>query len=157
GLEHRKLRQWDQAAADFRKAADLGARAYVWGWHAEALLNAGDDEGYRRACAGMLERFGESSDPSEAHAAARACLLGPRPGVELARVVPLAERALADGGVHDDKAEYLETLALARYRAGRFEEALRLLDEPEARYRQNRDVLAAMALRRLGRTDEAWQ
>jgi tetratricopeptide (TPR) repeat protein len=95
-------------------------------------------------------------------------LLAAPPGVEPARLVPLAERALA--GAHlinpgfptDSRRDCLETLALAHYRAGQFERALQRLNEVvkgeegrRARYSPTGLFLLALAHRRLGHAEEA--
>src|SRR5262249_40811383 len=52
--------QWDKAAADFAKASELNAATLRHYQYALVRLAANDLAGYRKACAGMLERLGLS-------------------------------------------------------------------------------------------------
>jgi serine/threonine protein kinase/WD40 repeat protein/tetratricopeptide (TPR) repeat protein len=168
GLIHAGLRRWDKAAADFRKAGELGAGHNAWCYHARALLEGKNLAAYRRACADLVDRFGQTPDPGAALDVARTCLWGPEAGAEPARIVSLAEKALAGEAVikccRDDDCR--ETLALALYRAGRFEAVIQCLSEamkeaPKDRrylsgaYPKTWKFLLAMAHQRLGHADEA--
>ncbi len=163
GQAYSELRQWDRAAADFGKAVALGSdSSFLWK-HAEAHYRAGNTEAYQRACSGLLARFGQTRDSDMAYDTARVCLLAARPVVDPARIVPLAETALATAEPMD-RDRQLEILALALYRAGRVEAAVQRLTEAvkerETRkqpFPQNWSFLLAMAIHRLGHTNEAWQ
>ena len=121
-----------------------------------ALVLAGDREGYRRACAATLERFGRSQDALIGEAA-RACLVGPDAVDDPSVPRRLAETALA----REPGAPWLHyVLGLADFRAGRYEAAVEHLGESLksgadwAAAPLNYPVLA-MAYHRLGRKDEA--
>jgi tetratricopeptide (TPR) repeat protein len=144
---------WDEAARHYAKAFERQPfidqdECY---YHGLLRLLVGDAEGYRRACANMVERFGHTGDQSRV---ARACALAPNAGVDPRRVVAMAAKDLA---AHLKDAYFLNTLGLAHYRAGQYEQAL-------ARFNQVNEVdpnwppnwpLLAMAHHRLGHVEEA--
>src|SRR5262249_40572500 len=124
---HAELGQWDQAAADFARAVELGAdQAWVWSRHALLRLRSGDAAGYRRVCAGMLEHFGETTDAGTANTVAWTCVLVPGAVADYKRVLRLAEKAVA--GLPGSWA-HLGTLGSVLYRAGQLEAAVRRLEE----------------------------
>ncbi len=152
--------RWDEAAADYAKAVDLGtdARA-VWLGLPLLALAAGDRERYRTTCAGLLERFGATDNPRTANSVAWVCALAPDAVADPARVVQLARRAVDRQA---GNAYYLRTLGAALYRAGQFEAARQRLDEAVlARKQQDGDgwdrLFLAMTYHRLGRADQARQ
>ena len=93
-----------------------------------ALLWSGDWVGWRRSNAALLDRFGATSNPHTARMVARACVLGPDATADPEMPVRLAEAALRAAG-EPDKVAYMSTLGTALYRAGRFADAIRRLDE----------------------------
>jgi tetratricopeptide (TPR) repeat protein len=117
---------WDLAAADFAKAFELhpSSEASEWMTHAGLRLYAGDAAGYRQVCDHMVEQFGVP-DARGGWWIVNACTLAPN-DVEPARLVRLAESALA---AEPQSQEYRLWLGAALYRAGRFEQALRTLEE----------------------------
>jgi tetratricopeptide (TPR) repeat protein len=123
--------------------------------HALLCLRAGDREGYRRACDRFLESVGPAPGAATANTVAWTCVLAPGAS-DAARIVSLAERAVAT----DPKSHaFLNTLAAALYRAGRFEEALGKLDAAVQAHGRGGDpedcLFLAMAHHRLGRAAEA--
>jgi len=155
GLAYAAVGQFDQAAADIARAVERpGATEMPWFYHALLRLHFNDAGGYRRACAVLCERFGGTSDPASAGRIAWACVMLPGAEVDLSRVTALAEIAVAG-----DPGSYAHLLALGacHYRAGRFADAVRRLQE--ATRRHDRHVMAAlflaMAHQRHGDADEA--
>src|SRR5262249_12077936 len=76
------LGQWDKAHDDLREALKLSAgreddEIQVWEQIARTRLASGDLEGYRRTCADMLGKFGESKNLDTAYYLSWACVLGP--------------------------------------------------------------------------------
>jgi hypothetical protein len=150
--------RWAQAGAAYAGAVEGDPPAAQAAYErAAALLLAGDADGGRRARAQALERFDTTANPWAAGWAARTALLGPDPGGDRARLVRLAERALA---AHPRSGFRLQTLAAAHLRAGQYEQALRRLDESD-----NADwfdyplvvnwLLRAMTHHHLGQAEEA--
>jgi tetratricopeptide (TPR) repeat protein len=101
-----------------------------WFGYAELCLFLGDEEEYRRARRELLAQFGTVSDRDVAERVGRACLLLPVPEDELGPAVVLFERALAGGRLaHDGGYPYFRfTEGLARYRQGRFDDAISLMN-----------------------------
>jgi tetratricopeptide (TPR) repeat protein len=129
--------------------------------HAVLRLHLGGRDAHRAACADMLGRFGNASDPDAAFWTAWSCTLGPDAVSDWQPVVRLAEKALAADPKDYDK---LQLLGAALYRAGRLEQALARLTEAEAAFQQAQKtrstvlhnwLFQAMTRHRLGQADEA--
>jgi WD40 repeat protein/tetratricopeptide (TPR) repeat protein len=148
-----------------RAVAELGAAVSRWpdsvelrGWHCQALLAAGDRIGWECAIAGLLDRFPGPMDYLGANNVAWLCALGPYTIPDPQVPVRLAELAV-NGAPENQKGNTLNALGAALYRAGRFAEAVRRLEEGV----QKRNgvssevdwVFLAMARHRLGHHDEA--
>lgn len=123
-----------------------------------SLLALGDEAGLRRACSDLLDRFGRSAGSQTANNVAWYCALAADAVADRGAPVRLAERA-ANGASDAEKPMYLNTLGAALYRAGRFEEAIRSLEEGSrerggASFPQDW-VFLAMAHHRLGHDAEA--
>jgi WD40 repeat protein/tetratricopeptide (TPR) repeat protein/tRNA A-37 threonylcarbamoyl transferase component Bud32 len=147
---------WSAAASSFGELS-WGDRNLV---HRQllALLAAGDVEGLRTVRAQMLSRLGDNPQPSWVNELAQLCL-----------VAPIADRSLEvltwslDEAVEKAKTTerpvYLATLGAVLYRAGRFAESIRRLEEAilaKADESTPRDrAFLAMAHNRLGHRDEA--
>jgi transposase len=142
----------DCSARDARdKPTDLGA------WSRAALVGraAGDRAGDRRLCATIRDTFLRSRDANQVSSAAWACVLGPDAVADFEPVLHALERAI---GPKPDAGQ-LDTLGAVLYRPGRFEDAVKRLEEAVAR----RDkvgtapdwLFLAMAHQRLGHADEA--
>jgi len=152
GRIYTDMGKWEKASADFAKAAackepDKDA------WYSQAMLHLRDGnlDGYRKICSDMLQRFGEG--------AVWTCTLAPNSGADPARIAVLAEKALAES--HKDY-WHVSQLGAALYRSGRFEEAVKRLNEANGLnahpYRTNMLqtwFFLAMAHHRLGHADEA--
>jgi uncharacterized protein (TIGR03067 family) len=157
---HAMLRQWDDAAADYVKAAALVPnirKTSVSFSEACRLLGTGDREGYRQLCAQMVKLSGEVFAADERHHIARMCVLAPDSGTDPAEAVRLAQRALEN---FPQTPWYLHDLGLAHYRAGQFAlaiEALQKSNTTTTRWNSNANnwLVLAMAHHRLGHADEA--
>ena len=124
------------------------------------LVEARNREGVRRACEDLLKRFGNTTDPGQAHGVAWLCVLAPEAVADPKAPVRLAEAALAGHpGSGRSRSHVLKTLGAALYRAGRFEEAIRRLDESIQTRGDGGDprgfAFLALAHYRLGHRDEA--
>jgi serine/threonine-protein kinase len=129
-----------------------------WFGYAELCLFLGDEAEYRRGRRDLLARFGTTTNRPVAEAVARACLLLPTQADELRQAVALAERAVA-GGRSGYELAYpyaLFTEALARYRQGRFDDAIKLLHgEAASVLGPGPRLILAMAQHQKGQTDQA--
>jgi WD40 repeat protein/tetratricopeptide (TPR) repeat protein/tRNA A-37 threonylcarbamoyl transferase component Bud32 len=164
GNVHAELGRWPEAVQDFAQAVDLAGRwpgtfpqgARVWGCLALARLQTGAADGYRKTCADLLKRFGQAKDAPNANSVAWTCALAPDAVADLAPAVRLAEKAVA---ATPGKHATLNTLGAILYRAGRFEEAVKRLDEARKIDKQGGSVtdwlFLALAHQRLKHTDEA--
>ena len=97
-----------------------------WFGYAELCLFLANEAEYRRARRDLLARFGATTDPVIAERTGRACLLLPAPEDELRKGILLTEHA-GDAGRHFDHRYVLFAQGLARYRQGRFDEAITLM------------------------------
>ncbi len=166
---------WDLAADDYARAFAIREPDTASLWHGNALLHlvSGDEAGYRQVCGRMLERFRGRIDgligPEQVEdkddvavtrfLLVRACVLAPAAVPEYDRLLRLADMSAASEGT-----EYwvpLYVRGAVCYRAGRFEEAVRLLRDSLSRTREGARTLnfpyLAMSLHRLDKADEARQ
>jgi serine/threonine-protein kinase len=129
GREHAGRREWGQAARCYAQLLnrDKDQNSEVCFENADVLLLSGDRDGYRRAGAGLVERAGKEKEffPA-AYLAARACTLAPDSLKEMDRAGQVAEQGLKAS----PDAAWLQTeQAALHYRAGRFDQALPLLEQ----------------------------
>jgi tetratricopeptide (TPR) repeat protein len=153
-----------------RAVAELGAAVSRWldvlglrVWHCLALLAAGDRVGWERAVVGFLDRFPGPMDPpwEDASIVAWVCAQGPDPLPDPEVPVRLAEAAIRNAtevGFDFKPHGFLTTLGAALYRAGRYDEAIRRVQEA-IRARGSDDAadyaFLSMAHHRLGHREEA--
>jgi tetratricopeptide (TPR) repeat protein len=129
GRYHAVHDRWDRAAADFaRGIASAPPESEEWIEHACLRLLVGDGAGYRAFARQMRRRVGRTDDPRVAFVLARCGILTPDPVVEPGQAIRWAEQAVASGR----NARYLHALGTAHYRAGHYDEAIRLLEESNA-------------------------
>jgi WD40 repeat protein len=155
-----RLSQWKQAAECSAKALARFPEHQPSFYEHSALLHwyTGDREGYRRICREMLQRYGGTDNPLDAHYVARACLLAPEPLAEPERVLRLVEVALKHPG---PSPFILQLKGLAEYRMGQREQALcsvagsRQFLPDDADFRAMAHFLQAMIYHRLGQRVEA--
>jgi tRNA A-37 threonylcarbamoyl transferase component Bud32/tetratricopeptide (TPR) repeat protein len=155
---------WSQAADDFGAAVEIIPDDHL-SWYRGAVLRAwlGDRDGYSRLCRELFGRFSREEDPTINERVAKACLLLPLPARELERACQLIDEAGIKAEHHWGRPWVEATQSLAHYRRGRENEALSLADHSLTFGASdwNRTLVAhavrAMALRRLGRDEEARQ
>ena len=151
-------KRWTDAAADFNKAVSLAPNDILTRRNQiRALLAAGDSDGLRRACSGLLDHFGSIDSPETANTVAWICVLAPDAIADPEALVRLAELAVR-GFRAEHKHLALNTLGAALYRAGRFRDAIRRLEEG-IRLRSGTEeptdwLFFAMAYQRLGHREE---
>jgi tetratricopeptide (TPR) repeat protein len=120
-----------------------------------AQLGNDDRDGFRQTCALMLERYGRTSDADIANAVAWTCSLGANAVADTAWPVGLAEQAVAASRTYAN----LNTLGVALYRDGKFDLAIKTLNEAIEANDKNGTALdwlfLAMAHQRNGNKEEA--
>jgi tetratricopeptide (TPR) repeat protein len=151
---------WDRAARDFAELLEARPGDLErWSEYAGVLLLQGDHDGYRRVCKRVLERFGDSQKADELCLLAHILALAPNDVARPALAVQRAEKAAA---AHPRGAWQRHTLALAHYRAGHFDQAVRqcrksMTAGPRWGAHVVNWLLLALANQRLGHADEARQ
>ena len=165
GDAYAELSQWDRASADFSKAVELGdgertAQVRL----ANAMLAVNDVGAYRRACSDLLGQLSQDAEPKDADSVTWVCLTCMLASDAVAdREVPvrLVQRMVDAAKTDADHRIPLLILGAASYRAGRFDEAVRHLDEGIKVQGKGGDptdwLFLAMAHQRLGHTAEARQ
>jgi serine/threonine-protein kinase len=129
-----------------------------WFGYAELCLFLGDEAEYRRARSDLLRQFGTVTDRGVADRVGRACLLLPAPEDELRPVVALTERAVTGGRLGHEVVYpfFLFTEGLARYRQGRFDDAIKLMNgEATSVMRPSPRLVLAMAQYQKGQKNQA--
>jgi tetratricopeptide (TPR) repeat protein len=144
--------QWQRALTAYARASDPSN--HMWQAHyAFVLLLTGDEDGYRRLCLRMAERFGETEEATLS--LAMACSLSPRSGIDPIQIVKWAGPAVT---LFPNKLSLI-VLGYARYRAGQFDEAVKALEEAVAAPGAMPKGLAAfpmaLASHKLGQQEEA--
>jgi tetratricopeptide (TPR) repeat protein len=156
GIARAELGRWVEADPDFVRGIECRADVFYWFAHALVQLRLDEIEGYRKTCQQFLDQVEKIDEPSVTFQAANTCTLAPQAVMDLARPVRLAELLVA----RYNNQECLELLGLNLYRAGRFEEAIRRLEEaaqvsPDRRGSVWNWLFRAMAHHRLRHVDEA--
>ena len=124
-----------------------------WWGYAELCLFLGDEAEYYRARRELLAQFGTLSEPIGADRVARASLLLPVSRDELRDAIALSDRAV---GRDARNPYFLFTRGLARYRQGRFDEAMELVNGEAANVLgPSPRLLLAMAQYQKGEKDRA--
>jgi tetratricopeptide (TPR) repeat protein len=168
------LSDWHRAAATDDEAAGR-KEAALWDLdRAVACLKAGDPSGYRAVCAEMAKRL-PKGDPKMSHhesnSAARAATLGPNATDDWTRALAWTDHALARLAeiekarpalkelIRREQHRFLSARGAVLYRAGRFEEAVKVLREAMNLHPDvnefNDWLFLALAEHRLGHTEAA--
>ena len=160
-LVRAQLGQWNASAALFARGIDRqpSAASQLYRLCAQSHLVGSDTAGYRRYLDRMFARYDQDSPGSYASfdlAYAGGLLDG---AVKAARLVELAERALA----HEERPWCFHAAGIAHYRAGQFEQAIGRLQEglKDPVWQQGgghaSELGLALAHHRLGHAKEARQ
>jgi superkiller protein 3 len=149
--------KWRQAAADYAQASQRSPNdPALWYDQAVARLAAQDRDGYRRVCAGMLERFANAKTPSASLWVVHTCILGPEAVPDYRQVLRLGEQFKAK---YRTNWYWLTRVGGAYYRAGRFEEAIQTSEAACQVHGSAGNaydwLFLALAHHRLGRAAEA--
>ena len=163
---HGYRRDWAGVGRELLAATEVSTDEYV-SIHpmraAAAFVLAGDVEGYRRACAVMLERYGDTTVPSEADRTVKTCCLSRHYGGDLSQIQRLADIAVTGQEQHSWYVYYALSRSLAALRAGEWEDALHWSQRCRERSPTFATTAApawlvdALAQQRLGRADESRQ
>jgi tetratricopeptide (TPR) repeat protein len=154
--------RWERAAAAFDKLVEQEPNNFgLRHPHIRSLVEAWDEAGVRRACEDLLKRYDLRPDTTKVKDVVESCVLTPDAVADREALVRLAESHLAqhlgDRGRVGNEA--LRLLGAALYRAGRFEEAIRRLDESDRARDDAGDPKAfaflALTHHRLGHSAEA--
>jgi serine/threonine-protein kinase len=143
---------WKQELATHPPAHD------DWFGYAELCLFLKLQDEYVSARLALLNQFGASTDATVAERVGRACLLLPAPEDELRKAVGLTEHAVAAGRQgHEFAYPYrLFAVGLARYRQGRFDDAIKLMTgEGASVMGPCPRLVLAMAQNQKGQKDQA--
>jgi hypothetical protein len=159
GNDQPRTGKWELAAAAFGKLVEGDPKSLrVRYQHILLLEEARNRAEVHRACEDLLKRFGNATDPAQANGVAWSCVLVPDAVADREAPIRLAEAALARWS-EGEKSDVLDTLGAALYRAGRFEEAIRRLNEgSQTRGGEGvpkRFAFLAMAHHRLGHQGDA--
>jgi hypothetical protein len=130
----RKPRQEDRGVAPPGTAANPGASNSAT-WHSDAAsrLERQGPEAYRTYCTNIFTQYGATVRTSnDMNNLAWACVIGPDAVPDIDAVVRLAERSVASGRSYAN----LNTLGVALYRTGRYQEAVNKLNEAIAAHGQ---------------------
>jgi tetratricopeptide (TPR) repeat protein len=146
------LKDYRAAADEFGKASALEPDdARLLDAEAITLAATGEMDGYRQACAKMMDRFDSSSDSDAANEVTHACVIRPDALPDMNRLIPLARVAATHyvGSVR--------MLGSAQYRAGQYREAIESFEEAAklGRVTPFDWYFLAMAHYRLGHADDA--
>jgi len=155
-----EMGMWRDAAAmsaTARKQGDLSP--IYWHGHTLAALKAGDHDGYRDICAGIVRMKNRIHGPFIENSAAWACTLGPDALDDFTLPISFAESALRKAGP-TGRTGVLNTLGAILYRAGRFKESIERLKQSMAGNDKGAGnvhdwVFLAMAYHRMGDKTEA--
>jgi WD40 repeat protein/Flp pilus assembly protein TadD len=152
-----ELGMWSAAAADFAEANRLQPDdAATWDRCAVAYLGAKDLDGYRRTCAGMLERFGKPEKRGLASWAIWIATFIPDAGAEWQPLVKLEEQLVVTAPKNWN---LVLTLGWSHCRAGQHKEAVARLSDSCAVHPKGGNAHAwlglALAHHHLGHGDAA--
>src|SRR5262249_3427166 len=120
GVAEARQGRWAEAAAAYRRAAELAPADAEHGFRAAALLaHLGDRDGYGEGCRHMIDRFGTAADLHVADITAKSCLLRPDAVADPGAVQKLADRLVTGTEGHEFYRWFVLAKGLADYRAGR--------------------------------------
>jgi WD40 repeat protein/serine/threonine protein kinase/tetratricopeptide (TPR) repeat protein len=152
---------WSGVAAVYTELLKLEPN-HPWLWYEVAVVQAhlGHKEEYRRLCREMLERFGDTEDPTIADCTSKTCVLLAGPTEDrnkLARLLDLAGTKRPD---QRGMPWVLMARGLADYRAGRWADAAGWLEKSLAKQtsvyvQASAHFLLAMTQQRLGQSEAA--
>jgi tetratricopeptide (TPR) repeat protein len=157
------LGRFKDAATEMKRLREASPDAPIVAYYqALALLAAGDAAGYRDACRAMLQKFEKTTDLAQLDWVTLTCALGPGALEDLTPAIILAEKITA---AEPKESKHRLNHGALLYRAGRYREAVEVLNEVDRMMKQSGDnslrspayawFFLAMSHNRLGNRDEA--
>jgi WD40 repeat protein/Flp pilus assembly protein TadD len=149
--------RWDEARTLYARAVEApDASPLALAAQAVPRLLRGDRTGYTAVCETLLNRFGKTEDAFIANNVAWSCALGPDAVPDLKPAVALARLAVR---TTPKDANYRNTLGAVLFRAGEYQESVRVLNESIQLHGKGGTALdylfLAMAHHKLDQPDEA--
>src|SRR5262249_57797393 len=118
--------KWKESALALNRAMRSDVPSEVWLEQAVALLSAGDEKGYKQACARLAKKINGREDAAIRRVVIDACVLGEGALTDYKRLLEAAEAAAKDAP--DDVAEQVRHAALL-LRAGQAAAAVKTLEK----------------------------
>ncbi|MFO0807852.1 MAG: protein kinase [Gemmataceae bacterium] len=152
---HASAGRWAAAEADLQRAVELDANDFYDPKSRLALvrLTTGNTAGYRDACAALMQPQRGTIRTLQANQVVWTCVLAPGAVPDMGRLVKMSE---FDAARYPKDHQILNTLGAALYRDGKFEEAVRRLNEAVTLHGKGGHALdwvfLAMASHRLGKS-----
>ena len=131
-----KLGRREEALMNWKEMLELEPSAHdEWDGYAEFALFLGNVDEYRKTRQRLLHKFGNTTDPFVAERTARSSLFVPPSDEELQQVTKLIDLALASESpqVRGYFRYFRFAKAFTEYRAGKFENAVKYIDEETLR------------------------
>jgi serine/threonine-protein kinase len=158
GMAHAARKEWNKAVRCYERAlkANSVTGGHIWFEFAAALLLSGDQKGYEKACAHLIDQYGKSPGLRAYHVA-RTCTLAADAVAQPAQAGSLAEKELKAAA---GKFWSLTEQGALHYRAGQHQEAAALFEQSlRASALPGQAVVSwlwlALAQQRLGKVQEA--
>jgi serine/threonine protein kinase/WD40 repeat protein/tetratricopeptide (TPR) repeat protein len=153
--------QFGRGTEQFDKAVKANPDDSVpWAHAAAVRLHTGDLDGYQETCRKMYTHFANFNDPLDDSESAIICLIGPNDFKDGSSPFEMAARAMKHNVGPVETGKYIFAAALADYRAHRYLDALKelqnLIEKSNAEVRVSLSrYLHAMAMWQLEKKDEA--
>jgi eukaryotic-like serine/threonine-protein kinase len=158
GRLHALRGDWEQAFEDFQGVMNSLPAQEEWIEYGALCLLTGRTEHYQHVCRHLERLAGHRSDGFAQYVLSMSCALSPDSGIDSSRLVQWG----ASGVRHSSAPWCQRALALAQYRAGRYEEALWRLEQSDQQQAAGSTIgstlnglVSAMVLQRLDRSEDA--
>jgi serine/threonine protein kinase/tetratricopeptide (TPR) repeat protein len=158
GLAYLALGQFDRAAVDLARGQALysGNPEHAL-WLVHALIQVGDAPGYQRACAELLRRYRDTTDPYLLFLVAWTCGMAPDTVTDWSEVIALTQKLPP---LWNNNRLAWNALGLLHYRAGHLAEAetaLRRSMATDPNWRGRNELILALIEQRRGHSKQARQ
>jgi serine/threonine protein kinase len=125
GDQHARRGEWKAAITNFSTSVQADPTNH-FGFHylAPLLIQAGDQEAYRKLRVHMLHQFADAADPAVAEKMSKDCMILPPDAGDLPTLGRLSDVAVSAGPTNSDWAYYQFVKGFAEYRAGHADAAI---------------------------------